>query len=66
MGQSAEDAIMRQLAHYAYHVGQIVYLARLFNEGDWTSLTIPKGNSATYNMEKFDQPQQIKHFTEEK
>jgi hypothetical protein len=29
MGQSVEDAIMRQLAHYSYHVGQIVYLARL-------------------------------------
>jgi hypothetical protein len=28
MGQSVEDAIMRQLAHYAYHVGQIVYLAQ--------------------------------------
>ena len=66
MGQSAEDAIVRQLAHYAYHVGQIVYLARLYNEGDWTSLTIPKGNSATYNKEKFDQPQQMKHFTEDK
>lgn len=45
MGQSVQDAIIRQLAHYAYHVGQIVYLARLFNEGDWRSLTIPKGNS---------------------
>ena len=40
--QSAEYAIIRQLAHYAYHVGQIVYLARLTNEGDWKSLTIPK------------------------
>jgi hypothetical protein len=30
-----------QLAHYSYHVGQIVYLARLTNNGDWQSLTIP-------------------------
>jgi hypothetical protein len=66
MGHSVEDAIMRQLAHYAYHVGQIVYLARLLNEGDWTTLTIPKGNSDAYNKEKFDQPKQIKHFTEGK
>jgi uncharacterized damage-inducible protein DinB len=66
MGQSVEDAIMRQMAHYAYHVGQIVYLARLLNEGDWTTLTIPKGNSNAYNKEKFDQPRQIKHFTEGK
>ena len=40
--QSVEFAIMRQLAHYAYHVGQIVYLARLTNQGEWKSLTIPK------------------------
>ena len=40
--QSAEYAIIRQLAHYAYHVGQIVYLARLTNQGDWKSLTIPR------------------------
>ncbi len=42
MGQSVAEAIMRQQAHYAYHVGQIVYLARMFNQGDWQSLTIPK------------------------
>src|SRR6187431_1488300 len=54
MGQSVEDAMIRQLAHYAYHVGQIVYLARLFNEGDWVSLTIPKGESETYNKDKFE------------
>lgn len=59
MGQSVEDAIMRQLAHYAYHVGQIVYLARLANEGDWTSLTIPKGASVSYNNEKFNQEKKM-------
>jgi Protein of unknown function (DUF1572) len=63
MGQSVEDAIMRQLAHYAYHVGQIVYLARLFNEGDWTSLSIPKGGSAIYNKEKSAGGKRIEHFT---
>jgi hypothetical protein len=52
MGQSVEDAIMRQLAHYSYHVGQIVYLARLTNNGDWQSLTIPRGNSDEYNKGK--------------
>jgi hypothetical protein len=64
MGQSAEDAIIRQLAHYAYHVGQIVYLARLFNEGNWTSLSIPKGGSAAYNKEKSAGGKRIEHFTE--
>ena len=65
MGQSAEEAILRQLAHYAYHVGQIVYLARMLNEGGWQSLSIPKNTSQKYNQERFDQEKQIKHFTEE-
>ena len=65
MGQTVEDAIVRQLAHYAYHVGQIVYLARLFNEGDWTSLTIPKGGSVTYNAERLEKDREIKHFTQD-
>lgn len=40
------EALNRSLAHTAYHVGQIVYLARHFASGEWTSLTIPKGRSA--------------------
>jgi hypothetical protein len=63
MGQSVEDAIMRQLAHYAYHIGQIVYLSRWLNAGDWMSLSIPKGGSAGYNKEKFDAGKRIEHFT---
>ena len=66
MGQTAEDAIMRQLAHYAYHVGQIVYLARLTNKGDWKSLSIPKGGSTSYNDDKFEKEKRIQHFTDEK
>jgi len=65
MGQSAGEAIIRQLAHYAYHVGQIVYLARLANEGDWKSLSIPKGQSETYNQEKFDKEKREENFTKE-
>ena len=42
------DAILRQLAHYPYHVGQIVYLGRLVKNETWTSLSIPKGNSVAY------------------
>ncbi|MBI2282289.1 MAG: DUF1572 family protein [Bacteroidetes bacterium] len=42
------DAILRQLAHYPYHVGQIVYLGKMIRNGQWTSLSIPKGNSAQY------------------
>lgn len=43
------DAILRQLAHYAYHVGQIITIARMIKDKDWKSLSIPKGNSQEYN-----------------
>lgn len=42
------DAILRQLAHYPYHVGQIVYLGRMIRENEWRSLSIPKGESNIY------------------
>ncbi len=44
------DALNRSVTHTAYHVGQIVYLARHFAAGRWTSLTIPKGKSAEFNQ----------------
>jgi len=43
------QAINRQLAHYAYHVGQIVYLAKHFKSSDWQSLSVPKNKSAEFN-----------------
>lgn len=46
-------AIDRQLAHYSYHVGQIVLLARQRRGRAWRSLSIPKGESRTYNKRKF-------------
>lgn len=45
------DAIHRQLAHYPYHVGQIVYLGRLVTGKQWQSLSIPKGESDAYNKQ---------------
>jgi hypothetical protein len=45
---SVMQAINRQLAHYAYHVGQIVYVARHFAGDRWQSLTIPRGKSVDY------------------
>jgi uncharacterized damage-inducible protein DinB len=45
---SVTQAINRQLAHYAYHVGQIVYLAKHFAGANWTSLTIPRGKSEEF------------------
>lgn len=45
---SVYDAILRQLAHYPYHVGQITYLGKLLRNEQWISLSIPKGNSTQY------------------
>lgn len=45
------DAINRQLAHYSYHVGQIVYLGRWLKNNNWQSLSIPKGGSQAFNNE---------------
>lgn len=43
------QAINRQLAHYAYHTGQIVYLAKHFKSTDWQSLSVPRNKSAAFN-----------------
>jgi hypothetical protein len=51
------DAINRQLAHYSYHVGQIVFIGKMVRNEDWTSLTIPKGKSAEFNAIKFNEHQ---------
>ena len=45
------QAINRQLAHYAYHVGQIVFLAKHFKSGEWQSLSVPKNRSAEFNSQ---------------
>lgn len=64
-GHSIVEAINRQLAHYSYHIGQIVYLGRLLQGSEWKSLSIPRGESTQYNKEKFAQAKQKKHFTDE-
>jgi hypothetical protein len=43
------DAILRQVSHYAYHVGQIVYVARWLAGPSWTTLSIAKGASDAYD-----------------
>ena len=43
------DAINRQLAHYPYHVGQIIYIAKIIKNTDWYNLSIPKGQSQQFN-----------------
>jgi Protein of unknown function (DUF1572) len=48
---SVMQAVNRQIAHYSYHVGQIVYLARHFAGDKWQTLTIPKKKSAEFNRQ---------------
>ena len=48
---SVVDAINRQLAHYPYHVGQIIYVAKIVKNRSWQNLSIPKGQSAVFNSE---------------
>jgi len=47
---SIVEAINRQLTHYAYHVGQIVLLAKHFRSADWKTLSVPKNRSAEFNQ----------------
>jgi Protein of unknown function (DUF1572) len=42
------QAINRQVAHYAYHTGQIVFLAKHIRSGKWTTLSIPRGKSEEF------------------
>lgn len=63
-GQTALDAINRQLAHYPYHIGQIVLYAKQLKNGNWDSLSIPRNKSESYNADKFAQEKEIKHFTD--
>jgi len=63
-GHTVVEAINRQLAHYPYHVGQIVYLGKMAAES-WSSLSIPRGASEQFNKEKFSQPPRREHFTDE-
>ncbi len=64
-GHSIIEAINRQLSHYSYHVGQIVFIGRMIKGEDWQSLSIAKGQSSNYNQEKFAQPKRKAHFTDE-
>ena len=43
------EAINRQLTHYSYHIGQIVFLAKHFRSADWKALSVPKNKSAEFN-----------------
>lgn len=48
-----QEAVERQLAHHASHVGQIIFIAKMQLDNSWQTLSIPKGQSATYNEQMF-------------
>ncbi|WP_264536986.1 DUF1572 domain-containing protein [Flavobacterium sp. N1736] len=64
-GHTVIEAINRQLAHYPYHVGQIVFYAKQLKNSSWDSLSIPRNKSGNYNAEKFAKEKEIKNFTDE-
>jgi uncharacterized damage-inducible protein DinB len=64
-GHTVMEAINRQLAHYPYHIGQIVFAAKMAIDGQWESLSIPKNQSGAYNNRKFSQEKDRRHFTDD-
>lgn len=64
-GHTVVEAINRQLAHYAYHVGQIVLIGKMLRSDQWTSLSIPRGGSEDFNKEKFGKERERGHFTDD-
>jgi hypothetical protein len=63
-GHSVMEAINRQLAHYPYHVGQIIFIGKMAAK-EWKSLSIPRGDSNKFNADKFSKPKHTEHFTDE-
>lgn len=49
------EAINRQLAHYPYHIGQLVFIAKMLKNEDWKTLSIAKNKSEEYNKLKFSE-----------
>ncbi|WP_346984269.1 DUF1572 domain-containing protein [Chryseobacterium sp. POE27] len=45
------DAVLRQLAHYPYHIGQIVYIAKMMKNDDWKTLSIARNKSDEFNSQ---------------
>jgi hypothetical protein len=62
---SIPDAVNRQMMHYAYHIGQVVYLGRMIKAEKWKNLSVEKGGSAAYNQKKNSQGEHRGHFTDD-
>jgi hypothetical protein len=64
-GHTVTEAINRQLAHYPYHIRQIVFIAKMRRNDQWNTLSIAKNRSSAYNERKFEQDKQRRHFTDD-
>lgn len=64
-GLTVMEAINRQIAHYSYHVGQIVYIAKMLVREDWKTLSIARNASKQYNDGKFAQEKEQRDFTKD-
>jgi len=63
-GHTVMEAINRQLCHYSYHVGQLVYIGKLINNSDWKTLSIARNKSTDFNQKKFSKEKTRKQFTD--
>ena len=50
--QTVLDAVLRQLAHYPYHIGQIVFIGKMLKNDNWKTLSIAKNKSIPFDIEK--------------
>ncbi|WP_353777618.1 DUF1572 family protein [Winogradskyella sp. 3972H.M.0a.05] len=64
-GHTVTEAVNRQMMHYAYHIGQIVFVGKLIKGRSWQTLSIAKGQSTTYNSDKFSKDKRRTHFTDD-
>ena len=63
-GHTVLEAINRQLAHYPYHIGQVVFLAKMLSTNEWKTLSIAKNKSKDYNQNKFSKEKDNSFFTD--
>lgn len=64
-GHTVTEALNRQLAHYPYHIGQMVFIAKMLKNEDWQTLSIARNRSSDYNYRKFSQEKERRHFTDD-
>ena len=64
-GHTLVEAMNRQLGHYAYHVGQIVFIGKMVTGNNWSSLSISKGGSKEFNQNKFSEEKKRGHYTDD-